>query len=395
MTAIDLIWIILLFFIQPLFLAGLLYSFWNRRKRLTYVRETYRMNFNRSSFEVSDYFFKAIIMGLVLSLFSIGLGVPLTIEWYLVYQLLSLILLLFTGSRFIHPLFTFSLTSIILFLVDKFGQTIPLGWLEDLTSQDSFIIDFKLDDLSRLTINSLFFITIILFFTTFLMKNKDNNKLYPVLRASKRGKTVAKYQNKFLWLLPLAVLVPGHLIEPIASWWPLLTIGGKKFGVILLPIIIGMQFTVSTQLIGDAIKYMKQDLQRLAGLASVLFLLSYFYREFTIWSLVIVLISGLFILYRHRQRENLWSFKYGPADEGLRVIAVRPDSPAERMDVSIGTIITHINDEEMNSKEDFYDVITYNRSYIKMRLKRSDGEIIMTETPLYDDDVNNLGLLIL
>lgn len=395
MTAIDLIWIILLFFIQPLFLAGLLYSFWNRRKRLTYVRETYRMNFNRSSFEVSDYFFKAIIIGLVLSVFSIGLGVPLTIEWYLLYQLLSLILLLFTGSRFIHPLFTFSLTSIILFLVDKFGHAIPLRWLENLTSQDSFIIDFKLDDLSSLTINSLFFIAVILLFTTFLMKDKDYNKLYPVLRASKRGKTVAKYQNKFLWLLPLAVLVPGHLIEPIASWWPLLNIGGKKFGVLLLPIIIGLQFTVSTQLIGDAIKYMKQDLQRLAGLASILFLLSYFYRQLTIWSLVIVLLGGLLILYRHRQRENFWSFKYGPADEGLRVIAVRPGSPAERMDLSIGTIITHINDEEMNSKEDFYDVLTYNRSYIKMRLKRSDGEIIMTETPLYDDDVNNLGLLIL
>lgn len=395
MTMKNIIWNFIIFFVQPLFLIGLFYAFWNHKKRLSYVRETYRMNFNRSFFELFDYFFKAIFIGLVISLIAIALGVPLTIKWYLVYQFISIFLLLLAGSRFIHPIFTFSLTSIVLFLANKFNYSFSLTGLTNIIRQESLIIDFELGELSPLILNSLFLMALLLLFTPFLMKNKDNNKLYPVLRSSKRGKRVAKYQNKSLYLLPLAVLVPGHLIEPLASWWPLFTIGSEKYGVLILPFIIGFQFTISTQLIEDAIRYIKKDLQILTVIAVFLLLFSYFYQAYSIWSVLIVLIGGLFILYRHRQRENLWSFKYGPADEGLRVIAVRPDSPAERMDLKAGAIITHINDQEMNKKEDFYEMITYNRSYIRIRLKRSDGEVIMVETPLYDDDYNNLGLLIL
>lgn len=394
-TAKNILMIILFFFIQPLFLGGLFHSFWNRRQRLAYVRETHRMNFNRSSFEITDYLFKGLLMSLFLSIISVGVGVPLTIEWYLIYQVISLVFLLFTGSRFVHPLFTFSLSSIVLFGMDQLNQNISFDWLTRLTQQSLFIDHFQPDDILNVLLNSLFFIGLLAFFTSFLMKNKDFNKLYPILRNTQRGKKIAKYQNKFLWLLPLAILVPGHLITPIAPWWPLLTIGGREFGILLLPVLIGMNVTVSTQLIQDAMRFIKKDLQRLAGATGILFLISYFYRPFTIISLLLVFFGGLMIYYRHRQREKLWTFKYGPADDGLRVIAVRPKSPAERMDLSIGTIITHINDEEMTSKEDFYEVMTYNRSYIRMRLKRPDGEIIMAETPLYDDDVNNLGVLIL
>src|SRR5699024_964661 len=107
------------------------------------------------------------------------------------------------------------------------------------------------------------------------------------------------------------------------------------------------------------------------------------------------IISGIVVLYRHRSRENLWNFRYGPADEGLRVIAVRPDSPAERLNLSIDDVIMNINNQEVDSKIKFDEIIAYNRSYIKMRIQRKDGEIVISETPLYDDDYNNLGLLVL
>ncbi len=395
MTGKNIVIIFLLFLVQPLFLAGIFYSLWNYRKRLTYVRETYRMNFNRKAFELSDYFLKGILLAIGLSILSIVLGVPLTIEWYILYQGISLLLLAIGGSRFIHPVFSFSITSIVLFLMDQFGQALPLSWLSQQVSTPNFLIDFKEADFSSLSLNSLFFTALMVLFTGLLIKNKDFNKLYPILGASRRGKTIARYQNKFLWLLPLAILVPGNLIEPFAPWWPFLSIGGNKFAVLILPVLIGLKFTISTQLIEEALENIKKDFLVLGIVAIVLFVGSYFYEQLAIVSLFILLVGAFVIYYRHRQREKLWTFKYGPAEEGLRVIAVRPDSPADRMKLTIGSVITHINEEEMSTKEDFHEVITYNRSYIRMRLKRSDGEVIMVETPLYDDDVNNLGLLIL
>ena len=98
---------------------------------------------------------------------------------------------------------------------------------------------------------------------------------------------------------------------------------------------------------------------------------------------------------RHRRREKQWAFRYGPTNEGLRVIAIRSESPADRMSLSVGDTILEMNDTQMNSIEDYNRVVAYNRSYIKMRVLRVDNEIVMVQTPLYDDDFNSLGLLIL
>lgn len=391
----NILWLLIIFLAQPVFILGLFYALWNRNKRLQYVRKNYRLNFNSSPFEVTDYLFKTVVLGLVISVLLGVVGVPLTIEWYIIYQVITIFLLLVSGTRFMHPLFTFSLTSIVLFGLDWIGQTISLNGLQNLVNQNTVILNFQLENVSALIVNSLFVTSMILGFTGFLLKKRDRNKFYPMLHSSKRGKVVAKYQKKSILLLPLLVIVPGNVIQPIASWWPLFSIGGESYALLLLPFLIGFHFTISTQLLGNAINSMKKDLQVLAGISFLLTILSYFYKEFSVWSALIILIGGFVVLYRHRQRENMWTFKYGPADEGLRVIAVRPKSPAERMGLSIGVIITHINDQEMNTKEEFYEMISYNRSYIKMRLKRNDGEIIMVETPLYDNDYNNLGLLIL
>lgn len=391
----NILWLLIIFFVQPVFILGFGYAFWNRSKRLKYVRKNYRLNFNPSSFEVTDYLFKTLVIGLILSVVVGVVGVPLTIEWYLIYQVVTIVLLLIGGTRFIHPLFTFSLTSIATFILDWSGKAIPLDWLQNIVKQEAVAVNFQVANPSAVILNSLFFISMILVFTGHLMKKRDRNKFYPILHSSERGKTVAKYQKRSILLLPLIIVVPGSVIEPIASWWPLFSIGEERYALLLLPFLIGFHFTISTQLLENAINSMKKDLYVLAGVSFLLTLMSYFYLELAVWSALILLIGGGFVLYRHRQRENMWTFKYGPADEGLRIIAIRPNSPAERMGLAIGGIITHINDQEMNTKEEFYEMISYNRSYVKMRLKRNDGEIIMVETPLYDDDYNNLGLLIL
>lgn len=103
---------LLLLLIQPVFVSGLIYSFINYRRRVEYTRKTYRVNFVRENFEIKNFLFKGIIPGLVLSLLSVGIGVQLTIEWFILYQLITIVLLLIGGSRLIHPIFTFSLTSI-------------------------------------------------------------------------------------------------------------------------------------------------------------------------------------------------------------------------------------------------------------------------------------------
>src|SRR5690625_279266 len=391
----NILWAILLYFLQPVFIIGLLYTIFNRNKRVKYSRKNFRVNFNRTNFELKDFFIKGLLPGILVSILSLVLGVPLTIEWYLIYQIVAILFLLIGGSRFIHPIFTFSMTSILMYAANLFQFDLNFQWLQPVINENLFIINFELNSLPLLLMNVLLFTSLILLITTFVMSRDNENKIFPILGSSKRGKTIALYPNKSLWVLPMLIVVPGEVIEPFADWWPLLNIGGERFALLILPVLIGLHYTVSTQLLNEATSIIQKEFRWLSLVGLLGVVLTYFYPILSVVVTGLLLIIGLFILYRHRTRENLWTFRYGPADEGLRVIAVRPDSPAERLNLSIGDIIMDMNDKAMNSREEFNEMLAYNRSYIKMRIKRKDGEIVIAETPLYDDDYNNLGLLIL
>lgn len=391
----NLLWAILLYFLQPIFIIGLIYAYFNHNRRVKYSREHFRVNFNRTNFEIKDYFIKGLLPGIILSMVSILLGIPLTLDWYLIYQVTAILLLLLGGSRFIHPIFTFSISSILFYISDRFEVGMKLSKLQPLLNKKLFNLDFEIENISLLINNILIFILLILLLTIFMMKKYEDNKIFPMLSDSKRGKKVAKYPNKILWVLPMAVIVPGNIIEPFAKWWPLFNIGSEQYALVFLPILVGLHYTVSSQLLHIATEKIQKEFMGLFVIGVVGVIFSHFYPSASIWVTGILLVLGVFILYRHRRREKIGNVQYGPADTGLRVIAVRPDSPAERLNLSIGDLILTINDVDMINRAEFNEVLAYNRSYIKLRIQRKDDEIVIAETPLYDDDYNNLGLLIL
>lgn len=395
MSVMNSLWSIVFFFSQPLFIIGLLYAVYNYRKRVQYTRKTYRMNFNKHNFELRDYLTKGILPGVMVSILAIGIGLPLTIEWYFLYQILTIVLLLIGGSRFIQPIFTFSLSALALYGLNKWTIQVPTKWLEPILPNDSIQLSETFHASPALFMNLILLAAFILFVTTFFMNKKKEGQLYPVIQPTKRGKNIAQYLSHSLWALPLVILVPGDMIASSLSWWPLFTINNQDYAVLAVPLLVGFHFTLSSQTLKEATERLQKEFRYLAIFGVLLFGISYFLPWFSRIAVVLLIVGGLFVLIRHRRRENMWTFRYGPADEGLRVIAVREDSPAERLNLAIGDILLEVNDHPLTDTEEYNRVLAYNRSYIKVRLRRYDGEIVYAETPLYDDDYNNLGLLLL
>lgn len=395
MLANNILWSILFFFVQPLFLIGLLYAHYHYRKRVNYTRATFRINFNKRNFERRDYLLKGIVPGILVSLLAIGLGVPLTIEWYFIYQVVAILLLLIGGTRFIQPIFTFSLSALAVYGLNQLDVAFPAESFRTVIPSSYIHLTETLNASPPLFTNLIFLSALILFITTFFMEKKKEKKLYPLIRRSKRGKNLAQYSSRDLWVLPFVFLVPGEVIEPFASWWPLLSINGNQYALLIAPILVGFHFTLSSQTLSEATTRLQKDFRFLAAFGLVLFGLSYFIPIFSRIAVVLLIIGGGYVLYRHRKRENRGTFRYGPANEGLRVIAVREDSPAERLDLEIGDILLELNEQPLLDTEEYNKLLAYNRSYIKVRIRRQDGEIVLAETPLYDDDYNNLGLLLL
>uniref|UniRef100_UPI0028A8EA06 PDZ domain-containing protein n=1 Tax=Carnobacterium sp. TaxID=48221 RepID=UPI0028A8EA06 len=122
----------------------------------------------------------------------------------------------------------------------------------------------------------------------------------------------------------------------------------------------------------------------------------------SIWSMYsgiaglgIAVIGGLLVLYRHRQRENKHSFLFGPTDNGLKVIGIHPETPAEKMGVAVGDTLVSCNDEEIRTEEDFYRALSKNSVYCHLKIKGPDGELRLAESALYADTPHEIGLVLL
>ena len=65
----------------------------------------------------------------------------------------------------------------------------------------------------------------------------------------------------------------------------------------------------------------------LSIIATIVFALTFWIKEIAAIGLMILIIGGIVVLYRHKN-ERKWAL-YLALQTGLRMIAVRPNSPAE------------------------------------------------------------------
>ncbi|WP_225743308.1 PDZ domain-containing protein [Marinilactibacillus sp. Marseille-P9653] len=381
-----------LFFIQPLFLVGIALVLLAKSRRVSYDRKQLRATIYKDNFEIKRFLVWGLLPGLLLSALTVFAGLPVTLDWIILYQIVT-ILSLGLGYRFIHPIFTFSITSLVFLALTYFGVTtdqffsMPENWYSPLNQGLS--VAYELTQVS-------FIIALLLLLSTVLVLQTGNmSKFIPRFLATKRGKLVAKYRMTPFWLVPLLLVIPGEGFRPFFDWWPVFSVGNQTYSFFLLPVLMGLRYTVQAQIPKEAKERLLKDFLGLSVAGMVLFALTFWLKEFAILGLLVLMIGGVFVLYRHRKREQKWSFRFGPAEQGLRVIAIRPGSPAEKMGVGIGDALLECNDRQLHTIEDLNEALFSNRAYCHLKVNRIDNEIVLSETAIYEDDPHDLGLITL
>lgn len=382
---------VLLFFIQPIFVIGLISAIISGRNRLHFERKSYRVAIYRSFYEVRNFLTLGLISGLAASALIVLIGIPLTLDWIIAYQVISLLLFVF-GYRFIHPVFSFPLAvSVVAAGViwnDQFDFSfLPGNWYQPFT-QSEWVID-------RLVLNVLVILTILLFLWGMTFRKYAGSYLTPRFLKTKRGKRVARYRLKPFWVIPLLLIVPGDSFRQLFDWWPVFSLGNQTFSFILLPVLSGMRFTIQAQLPKEATSRMANDFLILSAIASVAVIVSNWIPYASAIGLGLVFLGGSAVLIRHRKREKQWSFLYGPSDKGLKIVAVRLNTPAAKMDLTVGDTIVLCNDLPVETENDFYQALSTNSVYCRLKIKGLDGENRLTETALYADSPHELGVVLL
>lgn len=383
---------LLLYIIQPTFIIGVLLLFLSVNRRFAYSRRQLRTSIYKERYEYKRFFLWGLIPGLLLSAVSVLAGLTVTVDWLIAYQVVTLLLLGF-GFRFIHPVFTFSLSALAL---------LGLGQLINYEEHASAVLNlwnspFSAENsVSFQGLQPVFVLAVLVLLSTVLTLHLGKmTQFTPRFLKTKRGKLVARYRMTPFWLLPLVVIVPGNTFTQLFDWWPVFSVGSQSYSFLFVPVLIGFRYTVQAQMPTQAKNGMLKDFIYLGAISVVLFSLTFWQVELAAAGLIVLLVGGIVVLYRHRLRERKWNFRFGPAEEGLRVVAVKPDSPAEKMALEIGDVILEANQVKLSSVEDLTESLFMNRTYCKLKIKRIDGELVMAETSIYEDDAHDLGLIVL
>ena len=382
---------LVLFFVQPVFIIGLVFTIWTSYRRINHERSNHRVAIYSTLYEIKNYLLLGLLFGIVGSILLTIIGIPVTMDWIIVYQIIAIVSLIF-GYRFIHPLFTFSISSLLLI-----GVSLMLD-----SSDFSFMPRTWYHPLSQTEFNGIplfmnvFIILIFLLGTSiFTIKRTSDRHLSARFLKTKRGKKIAKYPIKPFWVLPLLLIVPGESFHAFFSWWPVFSIGNEQYSFFWLPVLIGFQFTVQSQIPKEAVSKIAKDLIILLGSALIIAISSFWVPYAPIAGFVVLIIGGLIILYRHRKREKHWSFIFGPAENGIKIIGIRPDTPAEKMNLMVGDTIIECNNLTIETETDFYQALSKNSVYCHLKVKGVDGELRLTETAIYVDSPHEIGVVIL
>ncbi|MFM9279989.1 serine protease [Paenibacillus jiagnxiensis] len=221
---------------------------------------------------------------------------------------------------------------------------------------------------------------------------KRGTSATPMYFEGKRGRLVGGYRMEDYWPVPLLLLVPvqeGGLTLP----WP--TLFGDQTGYMLaaLPVIIGFSGLTTGRL----------PLHKAANSAKRLLLYSLVLLALSLlagWWSPLMLVAALFSFLAHEAlvwfdsfEESQLSPLYVHPEEGLRVLAVLPGSPADELDIIAGESVYRVNGMLIRSREDLHQALRINAAFCKLEIRNLRGESKFLQRGLYEGDHHQLGLV--
>lgn len=372
-------------------LCSLIASFVLYQHRLKAERKLFNFAVNPKNYEFKYWLKYLVIGGIIGSVITLVLGTTLTMPFIICYEILALISLLLLG------LGDFS----------SFSLIIAVGLMTCLTLGEMFDNSFKqtvLNHLAKWHFDPIFFqkfnaalISLVFVYyilkVIFLDKIKLTN-LSPRIKIGKRGHQIACYRFKETTVIPLLLLVPGDQITHLVKYWPVLSLPGGKVSLFVFPLILTGSLKIVKQLPKVALRLYQTQMGWLALVSLIVLVASYIEPICAPFGLLVILVLEIFFQVQRRKRDAevaKWVVQTG---DGARIIAVKSDTPAAKMNLQPGDIILTCNNIPVSNEREFYAALQKNPTYCHLKLMTYDGDLKLAESAIYVDSPHELGLFL-
>ncbi|MBL4966610.1 PDZ domain-containing protein [Bacillus halotolerans] len=218
-------------------------------------------------------------------------------------------------------------------------------------------------------------------------------KTSPGLVVSSRGLPIGQQLANRIWLLPLFILVPGNGLESHLSWWPVFSVPGGSFHFLWIPYFVGFGQRVQGSLPETSIRITAKRVCILGLIVSALGAASLLWTPLAGAAACAAVLGRIFLSVKQRVNDNAAPFYFSKRDQGLMVLGIIPNTPAEDLELKIGEIITKVNGVPVKHVSDFYEALQRNRAYVKLEIIGLNGEIRFNQRASYEGEHHELGIL--
>ncbi|WP_062109143.1 PDZ domain-containing protein [Bacillus niameyensis] len=366
------------FFLHPVFYFSIIWVMAAGFFRIKRERRDFHIRIQEPLHELRSLFPAGIVVGVILTVLFIAIGMTIPLSFLSAIAIATMVLTVIGNARLLSPAFTIGLPIVAVLII----QLLSLNLSFFPVLETNYFIGAAL------------LMGVLVMVEGILMLKNGKVDVSPKLRTSRRGLTVGAMQAKRFWLLPFFLFLPtGSIVAPF-EWWPVIHWGTESYSLILLPFLLGFQQQIQTTLPEKAIERLGKQILLLGIIVTVIAATSIFSPIYISGAATAIAILGrIWIAYRHRVKENTTPYYFAPRNNGVMVLGVLPDSPAEKLGLKTGEIIQTCNQVKINNKDELYRALLKNRAYCKLEVFDQNGEIRFVQGALYEGDHHELGIL--
>jgi hypothetical protein len=375
--------------LQPLYYLGIVLILMQYRRQITLERKLFHTRLHSIAHESWRMLLWGWVGGLAASIIMAFVGASLTTDSVYLLWAVSLILLLFR-VRFLSVAYAagiLGLLQTVLTLFPALKEQLSLQWLTN--------------PIQQLQIVSLLAVVAILHgVEAILIRIQGERLVSPVLLEGKRGKLVGGYQLQSYWPIPLFLLMPtagGTLDLP---WMPWFNGAGDaassngNWGFIALPVILGFTELTKGRLPADKIRRSSSLLLLYAFIIFLSAVLSYYWSSF-------IGIASLLTIFLHEGLTKISQWEeagrtplYVHNEQGLKILAVLPNSPAAELELMPGEIIHKVNLTLVRTKQELHQAMGINPAFCRLEVINVEGHSKFVSKAIYNGDHHELGILL-
>ncbi|MBT2689118.1 PDZ domain-containing protein [Bacillus sp. ISL-47] len=350
--------------------------------RVKRERKDFSVRAENAYYELRQLIPLGLLAGMAVSIVVVGAGLVIPMETVVFTAALTFLWSFTTQVRWMAPVYTLGFAFFVTMFAVEQQWPLPSFAKSVISAEDSIFPAIAV------------LLAMLVIVEGFLISKNGRKDTSPKLVKSKRGQTIGIHEAKRLWMVPVFLLIPGQALQMPFEWWPVFEMGGNSYSLILVPFAIGFYQRVQGTLPKEAVKLLGQ---RIIAFGSLLLLLSaagYWYPLAAVGVVALAIIGREFISLRQRMSEDHAPFYFSKRNQGIMVLGVVPESPADKMALQVGEVVTKVNGVKIHDEKGFYEALQKNGAHCKLEVIDANGQIRFVQRALYEGDHHELGLLL-